>query len=54
MHREDLCRSQMRLHLEDGTEYFSKRPISNHHIICKGDWKEIVDEYFSQLDSSKK
>lgn len=53
MHREDLCRSQMRLHLDDGTEYFSKRPISNHHIICKGDWKEIVDEYFRQLDSSK-
>lgn len=49
MHRKDLCRSQMRLHLEDGTGYFSSHPISNHHIICKGDWKEVIDEYFSQI-----
>lgn len=47
MHRSDLCRSQMRLKLEDGTGYFSSRPISNHHIICKGDWKEVIDEYFA-------
>lgn len=49
MHRSDLCRSQMRLYLEDGTEYFSSHPISNHHIICKGDWKEVIDEYFRQI-----
>ncbi len=49
LHRSDLCRSQMRLRLEDGTEYFSCRPISNHHIICKGDWKEVVDEYFAGI-----
>lgn len=49
MHRADLCRSQMRLRLEDGTEYFSERPISNHHIICKGDWKAVIDEYFRQV-----
>ncbi|HJC43661.1 MAG TPA: hypothetical protein H9756_08295 [Candidatus Mediterraneibacter gallistercoris] len=48
MHRKDLCRSQMKLRLEDGTEYFAKRPVSNHHIICKGDWKEIIDEYFKE------
>lgn len=49
MHRSDLCRSQMRLRLTDGTGYFSSCPISNHHIICKGDWKEVIDEYFSQI-----
>ena len=46
MHKSDLCRSQMRLHMEGGIEYFLKHPISNHHIICKGDWKEVIDEYF--------
>lgn len=45
-HRKDLCRSQMRLRLEDGTGYFSSHPISNHHIICKGDQKEVIDEFF--------
>lgn len=49
MHKSDLCRSQMKLKLLDGTEYFSNRPISNHHIIVKGDWKEVIDEYFKCL-----
>jgi len=49
MHRPNLCRSQMRLKLEDGTEYFTAHPISNHHIICKGDWKEVIDEFFNQI-----
>lgn len=48
MHKSDLCRSQMKLRLEDGTEYFLAAPISNHHIICKGDWKEVIEEYFRQ------
>ena len=49
MHRKDLCRTQMKLYLEDGTEYFAKYPISNHHIICKGDWKEVIDQFFEQM-----
>ena len=49
LHRSDLCRSQMRLKLEDGTGYFSGRPISNHHIICKGDWKEVIEEFFAGI-----
>ena len=48
MHRKDLCRTQMKLYLEDGTEYFTKYPISNHHIICKGDWKEVIDQFFKR------
>ena len=46
MHRNDLCRTQMKLKLSDGTEYFSKCPISNHHLIAKGDHKEVIDEFF--------
>ena len=46
MHRPDLCRTQMRLKLLDGTAYFSGHPISNHHMIIKGDWKEVIDEFF--------
>ena len=49
MHLPTLCRSQMRLKLEDGTEYFAKRPISNHHIICKGDYKEVIDAFFARF-----
>lgn len=43
-HKTDLCRTQMVLKLDEGYEYFAKRPISNHHIIYKGDHKAILDE----------
>ncbi len=46
MHLNDLCRTQMRLKLLDGVQYFLNGPISNHHIIVKGDWKEEIEELF--------
>ncbi|HHX30055.1 MAG TPA: hypothetical protein GX720_02380 [Clostridiaceae bacterium] len=49
LHRDDLCRTQTRLRLEDGTAYFASKPISNHHLICRGDWKDVIDEYFASL-----
>ena len=49
MHKPDLCRAQMKLHLLDGTGYFSNGPISNHHVIVKGNHKEVIDEFFRQL-----
>lgn len=49
MHRDNLCRSQMRLYLPEGTDYFVRSPISNHHIVCKGDWQEVIDEFFRQM-----
>lgn len=46
LHRDDLCRTQMRIEFTDGVEYFLKNPISNHHLICKGAWKDVIDEFF--------
>lgn len=53
MHKNTLCRSQMRLYLPSGTKYFSKNPISNHHIIVKGNYKELFDEFFNQIGSTE-
>ena len=49
LHRPDLCRTQMRLKLKDGTDYFAHSPISNHHLICRGSWAEVINEYFASL-----
>ncbi|PKM73374.1 MAG: hypothetical protein CVU91_05465 [Firmicutes bacterium HGW-Firmicutes-16] len=49
MHRSDLCRTQMRLKLKDGTDYFAHSPISNHHMICRGEWTDVINEYFASL-----
>ena len=48
-HKGNLCRTQMTIKLDDGYSYFSNGPISNHHIICKGDYKDLIDEFFKQL-----
>jgi len=45
-HREDLCRTQMRLKMLDGVDYFAHGPISNHHMIVKGDWVDEINEFF--------
>ena len=42
----DLCRTQMRILLPDGTDYFTTAPISNHHMICKGHWAGLINEFF--------
>lgn len=51
LHRPDLCRSQMRLKLADGTGYFEHGPISNHHMICKGDYTQEIEEFFRMINS---
>ena len=40
-----LCRSQIRLKLDDFS-YFLNRPIFNHHLIALGSHKKAIDEFF--------
>lgn len=48
LHRSDLCRTQLQIRLPEGTDYFVTAPISNHHMICKGHWADVVNEFFKQ------
>ena len=48
LHRPDLCRTQLRIGLPEGTEYFLKAPISNHQMICKGHWSKRIREFFEK------
>ena len=41
-----LCRTQIRLHLEESVEYFFNKPIGNHHLIVCGDYADMVAEFF--------
>ena len=47
--RSDLCRTQMRLKMLDGVDYFARGPISNHHMIVKGDWADEINEFFRSI-----
>lgn len=48
--KNDLCRSQIKILIDDETiEYFFTETIGNHHLICAGDYVEIVDEFFKWI-----
>ena len=43
---ENLCRTQIRFRMNEGVKYFLQNSLGNHHLICKGDYSEIVREFF--------
>ncbi|MDP2944754.1 MAG: hypothetical protein Q8N86_00130 [Atribacterota bacterium] len=46
LNKESLCRTQIRLKMNEDVKYFLQNSIGNHHLICKGDYSEIVREFF--------
>ena len=42
----NLCRTQVKLKLEQSVEYFLTESIGNHHIIIKGDYVDLIDEFY--------
>ncbi|MFP4456292.1 MAG: hypothetical protein ACLFPS_01345 [Clostridia bacterium] len=44
-----LCRTQMTIELANDVNYFLKNPLGNHHLICKGEYSELIEEFFENL-----
>jgi len=44
--KENLCRTQIRLRMNEDVKYFLQNSIGNHHLICKGDYSKLVREFF--------
>ena len=42
----NLCRTQIKLKLDESVNYFLTESIGNHHIIIKGDYVDIINEFF--------
>jgi len=43
----NLCRTQLEIKLpHEALSYFLTRSIGNHHLICIGDYVEVVEEFF--------
>ena len=42
----NLCRTQIKLHLDESVSYFLNDSIGNHHLIIQGDYSDIIDEFF--------
>ncbi len=46
LNRENLCRTQIRVRMDEVVKYFLQGSIGNHHLICKGDYSKLVKEFF--------
>ena len=45
----NLCRTQIQLKMDKPVMYFLQESIGNHHLIVKGDYQELIDEFFKWL-----
>ncbi|NLY36769.1 MAG: hypothetical protein GX046_05990 [Tissierellia bacterium] len=49
LYRNDLCRSQMRIHLPGGMDYFLKYPIANHHMVLRGHHAALLKRFLEDI-----
>lgn len=46
LHEGDMCRTQIKLRLDEPLDYFLKRPIANHHMVVRGGHKALIKAFF--------
>ncbi|HCL90779.1 MAG TPA: hypothetical protein DHW70_05630 [Candidatus Atribacteria bacterium] len=46
LNKESLCRTQIRMKVDEDIKYFLQNSLGNHHLICKGDNSKLVSEFF--------
>lgn len=45
LNNSNLCRTQIRMQLKENVNYFLKNSLGNHHVVCKGNQKDILKEF---------
>lgn len=45
----NLCRTQIRVRLEEDASYFLTGPLGNHHLISMGDHVDLIEDFFEGL-----
>lgn len=53
LERENLCRTQLRVKLEQNSSYFFRQPLGNHHLLCRGDHSLLLAELCRELGMSR-
>lgn len=49
LERANLCRTQLRVALDEDTNYFLRRPLGNHHLICRDDHSALLEQFMLDL-----
>jgi L-fucose isomerase-like protein len=48
-----LCRTQVRLRLQEPVGYFLKRSLANHHLLVRGDHSRLVVEFMEYCGTAR-
>lgn len=49
----NMCRTQARIKMDTSSEYFLKNPLGNHHVLIRGNYVDVLHEFF-QANSCKR
>ncbi len=49
LERPNLCRTQLRITLDEDVNYFLTRPLGNHHLISRGDHSALIQQFLQTL-----
>ncbi|MGE5631814.1 MAG: hypothetical protein ACM3TR_12040 [Caulobacteraceae bacterium] len=50
---ENMCRTQIRVCLDGNVSYFFRNPLANHHLIVKGDYSKLINEFMYSTDCKR-
>jgi hypothetical protein len=48
-----LCRTQVRLHLQEPVEYFLHAALANHHLLVRGDHARRLDDFMQSSGAAR-
>jgi L-fucose isomerase-like protein len=46
--RDDLCRTQVRIRMNDSVDELLTAPLGNHHILLRGHHRALLERFFSR------
>ncbi len=49
LNHNDLCRTQVKVHVDSNISYFLKKPYGNHHLIIYGDFYNEIKTYMEKI-----
>lgn len=53
LNNSGMCRTQLRIKLDESVEYFFKNTIANHHLIIRGDHTDIIKELMDSMGCTR-
>lgn len=49
----NMCRTQLKIHLDENVGYFFKNPLANHHMVVIGEHTKIIDDFMQSMGCEK-